>query len=348
MKSKWLVIISAIVLCCSLGAFLYMNYLSDTRVYISNISAFMKHKKLRILVTSEPNLFGELYAAHRISDTLAGMGYGNAVVIGHFGPFYTRFADFDFALHLRPETEVDPKIFNFLAYNTAIFPITQKYDALISVVPKDVLLQKVGKGDIPVLQFYASCRATDFCDAPKRKLFYGGWLWDKYRGVHCAKIYKMLDKAGYLEVYGPEEVWSKFHLKSYKGLISEKMKDGTVETMKRTGVSLVLLSDEHFDNNTTTSRFFEPLAASNVIICDRLPFIVENFGDSVLYVDRHVSPEELFKQIDNHMQWILSHPKEAIELARKSHKIFLEKFTLEKQLQNVIDFYEQHKHEKNQ
>ncbi|MDR0678755.1 MAG: hypothetical protein LBF24_00680, partial [Puniceicoccales bacterium] len=62
------------------------------------------------------------------------------------------------------------------------------------------------------------------------------------------------------------------------------------------------------------------------------------FGDSVLYVDQENEPEEMFRQIDGHMKWILTHPKEAVVLARRSHRIFVEKFPLEREVDRLEGF----------
>jgi spore maturation protein CgeB len=95
------------------------------------------------------------------------------------------------------------------------------------------------------------------------------------------------------------------------------------------------------DGDCPSARIFEAAAASSVIISDELPFTQKHFGDSVLYVDTTQSAEEMFRTIDGHVKWILSHPQEAQELARRSHQIFCEKFALEDFLaRDVLDLYE--------
>lgn len=315
-------------------------------VCVHNFWNFVKHKNLRIMVTSHPDFFGERASVVRISNSLSDMGYGAAAAINKYANFFARLLCVDFVINLRPEVETSEKFFNFLILHYADTAVPRRYDALLSVVPENLVKSKVKDEnfvkDVPICPFYLSVRKTEFYDAPKKKLFFCGYPWDKFRAGHCKKTYKLLDQTGYFEVYGSPDYWGNLHLKSYKGLISEAP-DALLHTMQKAGVTLVLHSDGHFKNNTSTARIFEALAASNVIICDRLPFITENFGDTVLYVDRDVSPEELFRQIDVHMQWILSHQEEAIEMARKSHEIFVKKFSLEMIMQNVIDFYLQQK-----
>ena len=110
----------------------------------------------------------------------------------------------------------------------------------------------------------------------------------------------------------------------------------TIKEISQMGVCLVLHSDTHIKYEIPSGRIFEAVAASSVVISDRNPFVVKNFGDTVLYIDQNLSGEEISKAIDRHMNWIRENREEAIEMARKAHCIFEEKFLLESQL---LDFY---------
>ena len=103
---------------------------------------------------------------------------------------------------------------------------------------------------------------------------------------------------------------------------------------------LVLHSHEHIKGGVPTSRIFEAAAASAVIICDHHPFVEKEFGDAVLYIDPNQDPEAVFKQIDDHMKWVHANPDEAMALARRSHAIFMERFTLENELLKIGQMYE--------
>lgn len=102
------------------------------------------------------------------------------------------------------------------------------------------------------------------------------------------------------------------------------------------GVSLILHGENHLPFGVPTCRIFEAAAANSVIISDPNPFVREHFGDNVLYIDVSQDADTIAKQIDQHMQWIFSHPQEAQQLAQKCHEIFLEKFTLEAQIQRLM------------
>ncbi|MDR2667511.1 MAG: hypothetical protein LBB38_00495 [Puniceicoccales bacterium] len=179
-----------------------------------------------------------------------------------------------------------------------------------------------------------SVRASAFCDSPKRRLFFSAIGWDRRRGKLYLPIYSMLDKTGYFDAYGNSKL---FPHGSYRG--STNNQKLFLERMREAGVALVLHGDDHLNNGTSSSRVFEAAASSCVIISDRHPFIVENFGDSVLYIDQNASPKEIFGQIDGHMRWILANPDEAIELARRSHEIFVKNFSLENEADKIEKFF---------
>jgi glycosyltransferase involved in cell wall biosynthesis len=206
----------------------------------------------------------------------------------------------------------------------------------------EALFKKQNRKLNKIRSLYLSVEKTEFCSRPKRKLFYCGANWDPERGGRrYANLYRLLDKTGYFETYGPKYAWEKMSLSSYKGVITPSAVPSLNEVMQKAGVALVLHTSIHRKSKAIAARIFEAAAASCVIICDEHKFVKDNFGDSVLYIDITKSPEEIFKQIDAHMQWILKNPEKAIELARRSHKIFVDNFTLEKEVEKIKKFYDQ-------
>jgi hypothetical protein len=187
--------------------------------------------------------------------------------------------------------------------------------------------------DLAVIHY--SVPKTNFCDTQKQRLFYGSANWDDRRRKVYIPLYEHLSTAGYFDAYGPKGAWNHMHLASYRGEASD---EALQPAMRNAGVTLVLHSDMHLLSGTHTARIFEAAAASCVIICDMHPWIMEHFGNSVLYVDQNASPEEMFRQIDGHMKWIHEHPQEAIELARRSHSIFVENFALEGEVEKIEKF----------
>lgn len=306
--------------------------------YSPNLYNFILGKNLRVLIVSSYVACGERQTTMRIANAIDKLGYSSCVIYGKH-PILAKVIKSDFSItfnHNKPPYNCN---YNFYVFHQPDYLKCniRDYDAFLTTIPKIYLPETIVKNK-DVIPFYLSEAESKFDASDKSRLFFCGDLWDHYR-LSLLGLYRMLDKTGYFDVYGTEKCWLRYGLESYKGFIPA-FKDGAIiDVMKKCGVSLVLHSNEHFKHNVATSRIFESAAASNVIICDRIPFVVENFADSVLYVDRNASQEEMFKQIDNHMKWILANPDEAKKLARRSHEIFVKNFSLEKQVQRVIDFY---------
>jgi hypothetical protein len=190
---------------------------------------------------------------------------------------------------------------------------------------------------------YLSSRRTSFAATPKTKLFFCGDNWDDRKNEVYFKLWRALSDTGYFEAYGPQDSWkdplTQQPIKAYEGRLPSTA-DAIYDKMLECGISLVIHGRIHMEGDCPSARIFEAAAASNVIISDELPFTQKHFGDSVLYVDTTKSAEEMFRTIDGHIRWILSHPQEAQELARRSHQIFCEKFALEDFMHDILDLYE--------
>ncbi len=96
----------------------------------------------------------------------------------------------------------------------------------------------------------------------------------------------------------------------------------------------------HIEAGMPSLRLFEALAANVVIISDMHPFVIENFGDNILYYDQYADSETMFKQVKSHYDWIKANSEEAKAMAGRAHKIFLDKFTIEKDLPRLARMHE--------
>lgn len=109
--------------------------------------------------------------------------------------------------------------------------------------------------------------------------------------------------------------------------------------LNKYGIAICVHSHYHVEAGIPSSRIFEIISSGAIAISDKNPFVIKYFGDNVLYFDPSLSKEEIFEQIDTHVNWIRKHPKEAEEMARKAHKIIQDNFTTEKFIEDVIKFY---------
>lgn len=198
------------------------------------------------------------------------------------------------------------------------------------------LVQK--KDPALIEHFVPSACATHFGIAEPKSLFYCGIAWDKKRGIDYLPLFKRLQANGNFVIYGPKTAWANFG-KSYQGEIRF---DGVslIHKIRESGIALCLHSDVHNKNGMPTGRVFEAAAANVVIISDRNPYIEKYFGNSILYIDQTNDLEKLYTQIQTHLQWISQHPEKAKQMAHKAHQIFMDKFTVEK---NVIKLINLHK-----
>ena len=170
------------------------------------------------------------------------------------------------------------------------------------------------------------------------RLFYCGINWEKLIGkkkARHAELFKYFNKYEHIDIYGPKKTWQ--GCRKYKGTIPF---DGVsiLSKINEAGIVLALSSDAHWRAGSATNRIYEGCAGGAVIISDTNPFIVEHFGDSVLYFDYDKDhPDKMFKQIKDHVTWIRSNPEEAKKLAEKSQNIWLEKYALEEQLKTIVN-----------
>lgn len=220
----------------------------------------------------------------------------------------------------------------------------QNYDALLTAFSDTSLLknafEEYGKKYFGI-PWYPTAYVTEYDPATPRKLFYsGGHLWDQTRGsAKYLELFKKLDKTGYFVVCGVKENWQH----TPNSLLGQLPFDGesVISRIHDAGVALILHHTEHIIGGAPTSRIFEAAAANAVIITDKHPFIMEHFADNVLYIDIDQSADQMFKQIDNHMQWILQHPHEARAMAEKCNSIYKQKFSLEQQLLNLLTMHKE-------
>ena len=205
----------------------------------------------------------------------------------------------------------------------------------------DLLKEQVARLGIPFhgMVWLFTCPFQPYQELEPKRLFYCGSNWDKTRkGMEYRQLFTLLDESKEVDIYGPSNAWQ-FLNNNYRGSLPF---DGTslMRKMQEAGIVLILHSDSHIKGNSPTGRIFEAAAASCVIISDLHPFVMKEFGDSVLYVDQTQDPSALMKQIESRLEWIRSNPQKAKEMARLAHQIFEECFTLEKQLLRLYEIYQ--------
>ncbi len=187
------------------------------------------------------------------------------------------------------------------------------------------------------MNWYPTSYKNNYKPSAPTRLFYIGGEYGIRHAKKYESVIKMLDKQEYLDVAAAKFAW-KHELHHLRPQIPF---DGfsLIDEFNKTGVALILHDEAHLHGAVPTGRIFEAAAGNSVIISDENGFVKQHFGDNVFYVDVTQDAETMFRQIDQHMQWILKHPVQAKQMANKCHDIFLKKFTLEAQLQKLIQLH---------
>lgn len=179
-----------------------------------------------------------------------------------------------------------------------------------------------------------------------RTLFYCGINWEKCAGAkgRHQTVFKLLDKTGYLRLYGPEKFLDTKPWKGYKSYQHPLPFDGVslIREIHKCGVALLLSSDAHRRSGAASSRLYEACAAGAVILSDDNAFVRKHFSDCALFIQYDKKdPEATFAQIDEKMKWIAAHPDEAYAMAKRAQSIWRERMTLDFQIRNLCERHQE-------
>ncbi len=267
-------------------------------------------------------------------------------------------ADVDFVLHLHFETAKtydaisvaamwNPTQFYFdwgfkkywgnqVSHDIFAYTGSQEIRSLVRAVRGDVVAE-----DMPLLNhtlaepIYAPAARASY------QAFYCGINWEKMSGKKGRhdEVLKALDRAGKLDVYGPEElqgikVWEGF--RGYKGSLPF---DGrtVIKRIAQAGACLVFSSDAHKSADIMSNRLFEALAGGAVVIGDEHPFIPKAIGDNYICIPSSLPAEERARLITDALARFEADPAAARELATRAQAHFLNSFHLSAQIANVYE-----------
>lgn len=214
------------------------------------------------------------------------------------------------------------------------------YDGYLVATPQlrawvKTFLAQHGK-TAPISSFAFLPTAIDLDDkVPPRDpvLFYAGVHWD---GRRHGDLFQHLETACPLRIYGKPERW-KGKTQNYSGTLPF---DGTgvVTAIADCGIALALHTDQHRQGDVPSMRLFEGAAAGAVVIADRLPFTEQHFDDTILWVDVDQPADQVARQIVSHVDWVRQNPDAARQLAMRANRIFVERFDLKAQLEQLPAF----------
>lgn len=188
---------------------------------------------------------------------------------------------------------------------------------------------------------HSSVYLRDYRTKDFKKVIYTGNNWDKLRSSkHYQDIFALLGESGNFEAYGPEVGWKFASSDYYKGFLPHDGKS-ILRALDQNGVSLILHSDLHLAKSLYSSnRLFEAATVSNLIITDLHPFIKKEFGNCVFYVDTQLKAESVVQEINRILTWAKENPQAALEKTKCAHDIFAQKFSLEEQMDKIVEMHE--------
>jgi hypothetical protein len=293
----------------------------------------------RIGIVSDIDLCGERELGYRIQIAAESLGW-EAVLDERRGCRLKRQKPFDFVIHLIPNNpRMIPKCHNYLAIFDPInclseqgelLPFYHKYDGfLLTIAPEENLFRSLKNPSwIP---FYPTTQTIPYKKNALNHLTTAIPVWgNRLKSQKFKELYSSLSKTGFFRFYGTKE--NTAHLTDgYMGLLPF---DGAsmINALSQHGITLIFHSDVHNQAKIPSARIFEAAAASSVIICDENEFVKTHFKDAVFYVDTEQSSQEIFSQIERHMQEIRQHPEVALEKAKRAHEILEENFSMTSQL----------------
>jgi len=257
--------------------------------------------------------------------------------------------EFDWLITLVPVMMSDPKDNQYLVLFDPVHHffdnkgfLRQEYRRyrgyLTTYEDTETLKADVGESLICPTRWYPTVQSRSYRIVRPNQLFFFIGQWGE-RGFSkkYLTMQRLLSKKAYAKFYGNESFGKKYG-SAFKGPINFNG-ETVLDLISECGVCLVLHSQVHIAHHIPSCRIFEAAASSAVIICDLNPFVMDHFGDSVLYIDQTRSGTEIFAQIEAHMNWIQEHPDEALLMAKKAHEIYKSCFLLEDQLQELFQFF---------
>lgn len=303
------------------------------------ITSFLSAKSVGIVVDSR--WMGEYSFALRLEQACKNLGWKSSIL--SYEKFSSSSQRFSFVITLTPDLGSRPQISLSPNYLVLFDPIHHYYDepfkvkniysnfsAYLTTFAEQSYLN-IQQNRVYPNPWYPTSHYRPYRKVSPKGLFYfiGAWG-NRLSNPNYKILQKRLSEENYTHFFGNPDNGSQYG-EAYKGSLPQEV-NSISDTIHEIGICLVLHSNVHNANAIPSGRIFEAAAASAIIICDKNPFVEKTFKDSVLYIDQKKSGEDMFSQIDAHMQWIFSNLDKAQQMAKRSHQIFAENFLLEKQL----------------
>jgi len=321
------------------------------------------HYKIAIITNYEAR-FGCRAFAERVEKAASNIGW-TAKAFNDLSEDLAQIKEFnpDFILSTNFNINFPPKFHEFKIYAGLYQPFYEYFEEGINIYPKPKanIIKNINKVDGYLISFGPLSIIKELVEGNGRK-FYGIKSYKSAQTIECtapepksllyyarhmdranvSQKYKMLfqklTEIGLLNVYGPRDMWT--YISNARVKLDYNSTNAHIEDIKGYGISLVVENKKKVRESVPSGRFFESVAACNLVISSQNDFIVKNFGKTVLYFNPDQSAKEIYNTIVNHLKWIKANPEAAKNLVLESHKLFKDNFALEHELKKVAQMHE--------
>lgn len=176
-----------------------------------------------------------------------------------------------------------------------------------------------------------------------RRLVYCGINWERLSNKpgRFDHLLRPLDKAGVLDIFGPEVIQGTRVWEGFDGYKREVPFDGRslIREIAMSGAVLALSSNAHLRSEVMTSRLFEGAAAGALVMADANGFIERYFADVTVPIEITGDASKDGARIIAALEHYNNNPSEAFKLAKSLQERYIDSYMLHKQLLGVYQQY---------
>jgi hypothetical protein len=155
---------------------------------------------------------------------------------------------------------------------------------------------------------------------------------------HFDALLERLARDGVLKLYGAEGRWTGRAASAYAGQLATDA-EAIAGAYRAAGVGLCLNACDDL-NKLISPRLFEIVGSGAVAIANRSEHLAAAFGDTLLYIDPAASIEAARAEILGHLAWVKANPEDAQRKVIRAHRIFAERFALERLVPNLVELHQ--------
>jgi hypothetical protein len=152
-------------------------------------------------------------------------------------------------------------------------------------------------------------------------------------------LFRALEAADILRIYGPEAGWQRESFRSYCGAVPFDLM-GPQRIYAATGIGLALTDPARQREAIVSQRLFEICSVGAVAICPDLPWIRRWFGDAVLYFNPAIPHREIAARVVQHYEFCRDNPDLAEQIGARAREIFEATFAADRMVAQLLEYHD--------